>query len=106
MNKNLKKHWALAACALCLSGLHAQWDFAATSAAADTTVMATNAGDESKPTTYQEQVLSALDQKKIVLFSLCDDVLHSETPLEVQNLDSLIRTGYFQLKQLGFCVFF
>jgi len=37
MNKNLKKHWALAACALCLSGLHAQWDFAATSAAADTT---------------------------------------------------------------------
>ena len=105
MNKNLKKHWALAACALCLSGLHDQWDFAATSAAADTTVMATNAGDESKTTTYQERVLSALDQKKIVLFSLCDDVLHSETPHEVPNLVSLIRTGDLQRFQVAYINF-
>ncbi len=105
MNKNLKKHWALAACALCLSGLHAQWDFAATSAAADTTVMATNVGDESKPTNYQERVLSALDKKKIVLFSLCDDVLHSETPLEVPNLVSLIRTGDLQRFQVAYINF-
>ncbi len=104
MNKNLKKHWALAACALCLTGLHAQWDFAATSATADTTAWATTVGDASKPTTYQGRVLSALDQKKIVLFSVCDVALPNE-PTEVPNLVSLIRTGDLQRFEVAYINF-
>ena len=104
MNKNLKKHWALAACALCLTGLYAQWDFAATSATADTTVMAANVGDASKPTTYQGRVLSALDQKKIVLFSACEVAVPNE-PTEVPNLVSLIRTGDLQRFEVAYINF-
>ncbi|MEY3716404.1 MAG: hypothetical protein RL285_279 [Bacteroidota bacterium] len=104
MNKNLKKHWALAACALCLTCLHAQWDFAATSATADTTAWATTVGDASKPTTYQGRVLSALDQKKIVLFSACDVALPNE-PTEVPNLVSLIRTGDLQRFEVAYINF-
>lgn len=104
MNKNLKKHWALAACALCLTGLHAQWDFAATSATADTTAMATTVGDASKPTTYQGRVLSALDQKKIVLFSACEVAVPNE-PTEVPNLVSLIRTGDLQRFEVAYINF-
>lgn len=104
MNKNLKKHWALAACSLCLTGLHAQWDFAATSATADTTIMAANIGDASKPTTYQGRVLSALDQKKIVLFSACEVAVPNE-PTEVPNLVSLIRTGDLQRFEVAYINF-
>ncbi len=104
MNKNLKKHWALAACALCLTGLHAQWDFAATSATADTTAWATTVGDASKPTTYQGRVLSALDQKKIVLFSACEVAVPNE-PTEVPNLVSLIRTGDLQRFEVAYINF-
>ena len=104
MNKNLKKHLALAFCAICLSGLHAQWDFAATSAAVDTTVMATNVADESKPITYQERVMRALDQKKIVLFSVCETALPND-PTEVPNLVSLIRTGDLQSFEVAYINF-
>lgn len=96
MNMNFKKQWALATCAFCLSGLGAQWDAVATKAEIDTTLMATAVSDEPAPTNYQGRVLSALDQKKIVLFSVCNDVLSNETPLEVPNLVSLIRTGDLQ----------
>jgi len=104
MNNNSKKHWALSISVLCLSGLAAQWDAAATKVASDSVVVSTGESDETAPTTYQGRVLSALDQKKIVLLSVCKDEIPSD-PIEVPYLISLIRTGDLQRFEVAYLNF-
>ncbi|MBM3438330.1 MAG: hypothetical protein FJX91_04265 [Bacteroidetes bacterium] len=104
MNNNSKKHWALSISVLCLSGLAAQWDAAATKVASDSVVVSTGVSDETAPTTYQGRVLSALDQKKMVLFSVCEDNISSD-PIDVPYLVSLIRTGDLQRFEVAYVNF-
>ena len=92
MNKNLKKHWALAAFVLCLSSLGAQWDAVADKVVADSTAMTTTTTEESVRVIYQAHALSNVDAKRMVLLSTTNEG-EDESAAEIPALISLIRSG-------------
>lgn len=92
MNKNLKKHWALAVSVLCLSSLGAQWDAVADKVVADSTAMTTTTTEESVRVIYQAHALSNVDAKRMVLLSTTNEG-EDESAAEIPALISLIRSG-------------
>lgn len=104
MNKNLKKHWALVVSALCLSGLHAQWDAVAVKVAADTTAMTTTTTEELVQVIYQGRALANLDAKRMVLLSTTNEG-EAESAVEIPLLISLIHSGDLERFEVAYINF-